>query len=244
MAEAEYKVRKAEEREQLPEIDLLPLIPHNGENLDVAVFGTNTYRGNLGAMQKRYFHSGQLQNISFRPATTSESISAAAYGFKDMVKLQIFDPRWLQVGYIVRTPEGVFTNTTETDGGKLKQLLTNARKVNGIYFLDNNIAFAPYETFESGVQDFDVFSQGGLARALEHTSEKTASKLRGIASPEHYKRGVNVWEFNPTKEPVVKVASLDSYRNIDGDRLYVDGDNWDVSRGFAFGVRQGEARTE
>ncbi|MBI3623851.1 hypothetical protein HY212_07275 [Candidatus Pacearchaeota archaeon] len=229
---------------QFPVRELL-VVPHNNGDLTVSypAFGANTYKRNIAEMSKNYSHPETGSKMSFRPATTSESISAAFHDFGNLAKPEIFDPRWLQTGYVVRTSEGVFTNTIETNESSLKQLLKNDRKVNGIYLLDNNIAFAPYETFERGVQDCDTFSQGGLARALEHTSEKTALKLREIASLRHYKRGVNVWGFDPTKEPVVKVASLASGGYVVG-RLVVVGIGWSGDGGCAFGVRQGEARTK
>ncbi len=235
-------IRKAEQREkQLPAIDLLPPIPHGGGFLDMAVFGPNTYRNNIKSMQRRYFHSSQFPNISFTPATTSESISAAAYGFDSKgevdFKRDIFDPKLLQAGYIVRTQDGVFTNTQLTDEKTLKQLLDRAEKVNGIYLLENGVGFAPYETFERGVQYCDTFNQGGLARVLEHSPEKTAKKLGEIASPKFYKRGVNVWGFDEVKEPVLRVAGLYSGRGLGRGRLGVGGsDRGGGDNGYVFGV--------
>jgi len=233
MAESGYAVRKAEQRNQLPEIDLLPVISHNGKNLDIAIFGPNTYGNNLDSMKKAYFHSAQLPKITFRPSQTSESISAVDYDFENMAKPQVLDLRWLQAGPIVRTKEGVFTNTNEIDESRLKQLLNGVKKVNGIYLIDDKIAFAPYDSFKTGVQDVDTFAQGGLARVLEHTSEKTASKLREIGSPKFYKRGVNVWGFDSSKNPILRVASLCSVVG----RLDVGGDSWyGDGIGYAFGV--------
>lgn len=247
MTDSNYEIRKAEQRDFLPEINLLPVIEHKGSKLDVAVFGPGSYKNNLNSMNKKYFHSKQLQNICFRPASTSESISVAAHGFgskKEIdFKRDIFDSNWLQSGPIVKTQDGVYINTTLTDEGSLKQLLNNAEKVNGIYLLDGGVAFAPYQSFETGVQDCDTFAQGGLARALEHTREKIAPKLRKIASPKLYKEGVNVWGFDAVKEPIQSVASLNSNRNLVGDRLHVDGDDWDgYDYGHAFGVCTPEKR--
>lgn len=233
MEETKYKVRKAEQREQLPEIDLWPVIEHNGKKIDVAVFGPNHYNGNLNAMKKSYFHSAQLHNITFRPATTSKSISAATYDFENLAKPQMFDTSWLQAGCIVKTQDGVFTNTNETNESNLKQLLNGAKKTNGIYLINNQIAFIPYESFETGVQDVDTFAEGGLARGLEHVSGKIAPKLRKIASPKFYKKGVNVC-FNPVEKLILRVAALD-YGWCFGGGLRVDG-SWggDVG-GHAFG---------
>ena len=203
---------KAESREQLPEKDLIA-IPHNNRTLKTALFGPSTYKNNLEAMQKKYFHSKELLSISFNPTTTSQSISAASWNFGQEnkeydAKRDIFDPKWLQAGYIVRTQDGVFTNTTNIDENSLKQLLNKAEKVNGIYLIDDKIAFAPYESFERGIQDCETFASGGLARALEHTNKKVAKNLKEIASPKFYKIGVNVWGFDDVKEPLLRVVSL------------------------------------
>ncbi len=231
MENNQNKIRKAEQRNHLPEIDLLPVISHNKENLNIAVFGYDNYKRNIADMQEKYFHSAQLPSISFRPANTTESISAAHYNFKNIAKLEIFDPRWLQVGYIVKTQDGVFTNTIETNETNLKQLLNGAEKINGIYLIDNQIGFAPHSSFKRGVQDADTFARGGLARVLEHTPEKVATKLKEIASPEFYKNGVDVWGFDTPEKLILKVASLSS----DGGRLGVNG-YWHGDDGYAFGV--------
>ena len=235
--QTKYGIRKAEERNQLPEIDLI-VVPHQGKDLSVALFGPNAYKVNREAMSKQYWHSNSQPNISFRPATTSESISASAYDFGNEAKPKIFNPRWLQAGYIVRTPDGVFTNTQITSEKDLKQLLNGVKKVNGIYLLDNGIGFAPYETFEKGVQDCDSFVRGGLARVLEHTQEKTAENLRTISSQKFYPKGINVFGFDEVKEPISRVADLYSDTYLDYDRLNVNGYYWNDNYiyGYAFGV--------
>ncbi len=226
----------------------LVVIPHNGKSLEVAVFGPNTYKENLKEIRKTDSHPRTREKITFIPTTTSESVSAAAYDFgsngKADAKRDIFDPRWFQAGYIVRTSDGVFTNTTITDKSHLKQLLDNAEKVNGIYLLNNKIGFAHYESFERGVQDCDTFAQGGLARVLEYTSEKYAPKLREIASPKFYEEGVSVWGFDEVKEPVLRVASLQSNWSIDSNKLNIGGDCWDDSyaNGCTFGVKKGDTQ--
>ena len=229
---------------QFPVRELL-VVPHKEQEMTIGfpAFGTNTYRGNLEDIQELYSHPVTGEQISFRPATTSEAISAVAYDFgtgsEADAKKSIFDPRWLQAGYIVKTQDGIFTNTDITDESQLKSLLDNAQKVNGIYLLNNGIGFAPYETFERGVQDVDTFAQGGLARVLEHTTEKEAGNLRKIASPKLYKKGVHVWGLDDVKEPILRVASLDSVRDLGDDRLGVDGNGWyDDGNGCAFGVSE------
>jgi len=249
MENSNYQMRKAEAREILPEIDLLPPISYEEKQLDMALFGQNTYRNNIQNMQRAYFHSKNLSNISFRPATTSESISAVACNFEDFAKPKIFDPKWLQAGYILRTQEGVFVNPLNVQGVPiidekiLKSLLKADKKSKGIYLLDNGMGFAPYDSFTRGVQDCDSFAQGGLARVLEHTQEKEAKHLRAIASPKFYKRGVNVWGFDDVKEPVLRVVSLGSGGGLGGG-LAVDGYWGGYDDGCAFGVLRSREATE
>ena len=237
----EYGTLKAQIR--LPTTDLI-IVPHKGEPLIVSpAFGPNTYNSNVEAMNKEVYNSEQFPNITFREPLTQESISAVAFEFESRARPEIFDPRWLQAGRIVRTQEGVFTNTTELDEAKLKAMLDSAEKVNGIYLINDQIAFAPYESFETGVQEGEKFAEGGLARALEHTEEKVAENLAKIAAKGFYPRGVDVWRFDSVKKPISKVACLGSSGFVDDDGLDVDGGDWDdYYSGFAFGVREtGEA---
>jgi len=225
----------------------LLVVPYEKDNLTLGfpAFGPATYRKNLEEIRKTYFHPETLEEITFRPATTSESVWAAAYGFgsKEEVdaKRDIFDKRWIQLGYIVEIPEGIFTNTTITDESILKLLLKKTKKVNGIYLIDKTYAFAPRGTFEPGIQDYETFIMNprtnGLARALEHTSESVPPNFKKIA--EFYKGGVDVGGFGGTKEPVLKVAGLDSDEGISGGRLDVYGGcDKDLKNygGFSFGV--------
>lgn len=240
MTETKYGIKKA--ALSLPARDLL-IVPHKNRDLGVSspAFGPNTYNNNLAQMQETYSHLPQYPSISFREPTTSESISVVAYDIKT-TKIEILDPRWLQLGRIVRTSEGVFVNPPKdkegnvlTNESKLKTLLDKASKINGIYLGDNEFGFASYETFERGVQDCDTFAQGGLARVLEHTDKKIAKNFRQIASPEFYKNGVNVWGYDKVNEFVVRVASLGSYRDFGGSGLSVGG-SWGDDDGCAFGV--------
>lgn len=241
MAEPQYGIIKAKIKAKQPEFPPRGLlrVPHRGKSLVVAypAFGPGYFEENVTEMQKSYSHPQTGETISFRTPTTAESISAAAYNFKIMAKPQIFDSNWFQIEEIVRTSEGVFANTAETDERKLKALLDKAKKVNGIYLCENDIGFAPYETFKQEVQDAGDFAESGLARVLEHT-EKTAENLKEIASKKNYPRGVNVWGFDSVSQPVLRVASLSSRRNWDDGQLNVYGLRWpgvDIY-GYAFGV--------
>jgi len=241
-------------RTDLPITDLL-VVPHRGGDLTLRypAFGRDSYLGNVRSMQNEFYHSDELQRVAFRPATTSESVSAVAYKFRELTKPEILDPSWLQLGLIVRTSEGVFANPPKnaegnpiTDEAELKAYLDSCRRVNGIYLGDNDFGFAPYETFERGVQESRTFAEGGLAKLLEHSDERTAPKLGEISSSENYPRGVNVFWFDPVEEPVLKVSVLDSGGDFGrglGVVGFIHGDDRD---GYAFGVQKtGEAsRTE
>ena len=237
--ENKYGITKA--TPSLPAIDLLR-VPHKGKTLIVGypAFGPNSYKDNLESVSRKYFHSKEIPKISFRPATTSESISIASYKFGEGgefdAKRDIFDPRWLQASYIVRTSDGVFMNTKETNESTLKSMLDKCEKVNGIYLGENDFAFADYKSFKQGVQNYVTFCKGGLARALEYTDKKVAENLRTITSPKNYKKGVNVWGFDKSAEPILRVATLSSGRILGDGRLGVDGINCVDFVGFAFGV--------
>ena len=237
--ETEYGIiKQPRPQPQYPVRELL-VVPHKGEKLQVSypAFGQGYFKNNIAEMQKFYSHPITGERISFREPTTSESISAAAWNFKELAKREIFDPRWLQLGYLIRTQDGVFTNTKELDEKVLKSYLDKAEKVNGIYFIDDKTAYAPYETFKQGIyENLDEFAECGLARLLEHTKEKTAKNLREIASPKFYKNGVNILGFDSVKEPILSVAGLSS-NGLVGGWLDVGGFDWGGGDGgCAFGV--------
>lgn len=240
MEKTKYGITKA--TPSLPARDLLR-VPHRRGNLVVGfpAFGPNTYRDNSREMSKAYSHSEELPKISFRPATTSESISAAAYDFENMTKSQTFSPLGLHIGYIIKTSEGVFVNPPKdkegniiTDEQTLKSYLNKSIEVNGIYLGENDFGFAPYETFTMGEQDCDTFAKGSLARVLEYTREKVAKNLKVISSSKNYPDGVNVWDFDEFKA-VLRPANLYS-SGCSGRELFVRGDGWLDSRAYAFGV--------
>jgi hypothetical protein len=189
-------------------------------------------------MKETYSHPVTGEAVSFREPLTQESIAVAVYGFGSNgevdAKRDIFDPRWLQVGRHFNGQEGVFTNTgTITNEAVLQKMLAKAEKVNGIYLINDQMAFAPYESFKQGEQDGGDFVEGGLARELEHTQGKTASNLALIADRKNYPRGVYVGGFN-TSFSGPRVSALGSSKD---DRLYVYGYIWDdYSYGYAFGV--------
>lgn len=235
----EYKARKP----KAPPISLLQVSGARSLVTSLDAFGPNSFNQNVAEMQKQYSHPDTGEIIRFIEPTSAESILVASYDFAKRAKPKIFDPRWLQLGRIVRTSEGVYANVPKDAQGApiadeqvLKSFLKADKKVNGIWLLDNDFGYAPYETFVRGVQDGGDFAEGGLARVLEHT-EKTAENLKEIASKKNYSRGVNVWGFDSVNQPVLRVASLDSSRYLANRQLLVDGNNWlDYDDGFAFGV--------
>lgn len=248
-------MRKAQEREMLPEVDLFPRVEYAGRKIDAAKFGPNTHNNNVASMQKRYFHSDDLPNVTFKQLSTAESLAVASYNFANLAKPNIFNPNWLQAGRILRAQEGVWINplidtagNIIQDGKELEESLSKVKKVNEIYLFDGGTSFVPYGSFEQGVQEHGKFLESGLARGLIHTSDKNANTLSQIANDAEYPRGVNVWGFEPVKEPLVRVVSLGSGRNLDGGRLDVGG-GWDgnsnsSSLGCAFGgLVSGEAST-
>ena len=248
----QYRITEA--TSSLPSRSLLG-VPHRGKILAVGypAFGPNNYNGNVADMKRRYSHSKELPNISFRELTTSESLSAVAYDFANLAKPTIFDSNWFQAGRIIRTKDGVAVNVANANdiAGQLKSAQKIKVGKGHIYLGTNDFGFAEYKTFERGVQNCDTFAQGGLARVLEHTPEQIAQNLRAIASPKLYKRGVNVLGFDPINELVSRVVSLGSGRYLDYDRLGADGrlsvsGSWyDLSSGYALGgLDSGEASTQ
>ncbi len=142
----------------------------------------------------KYHLDSKIEKLgSFREPTTFESISAIAYYSENATKSGMLDLKF-NIGNVVRTSEGIFTNTKITDEKILKQLLGKAEKFNGIYLIDDKIAFAPYETFK---EPFSSTKFGcGLARALEHTRENRAETLFRIANCKEYNLGCNLDAFD------------------------------------------------
>ncbi len=242
MAKPKYGIIKA----KFPQRDLLR-VPHRKGVLTVAypAFGPDYFKNNIEEMQKDYSHPQTGKRISFTEPTTSKSISAAAYDFENMAKPKIFNPHWLQTGYIVRASEFVVVNPPKDAQGNpiideqtLKSYLNKSIKVNGIYLGENDFGFAPCETFERGVQDSGKFAEGGLARILEHTREKIAKNLKVISSLKNYPKGVDVLGFDQGKKPILTVVNLYTSRHFGfgGSRLNVSiGERYNYE-GLAFGL--------
>ena len=217
-----------------------------------SAFGPESYLKNVESMTGDFYNQSPHYRpfshpqtggiIHFTPVTTSESISILAYEsdrwreykFAEVCKPEIFSEKGLQLGTIVKTKEGVFVNPPKERGGNpttnsltLKEYLDKSKKMNGIWLYDKKDApdfgFAPYETFEQKVQDWNTFVQGGLARVLEHTSEKIAQKFMKIVVPEIYKQGIDFYGFDEVEKPVLTVVLLDFGKDKLQDPLFVDG---------------------
>jgi hypothetical protein len=252
MTEAQYETIEVE----FPPRRLVRISGPRSLVASAEAFGQNTYRENCAEMQKTYSHPQAEERITFRPATTAETIlinardfnALNAHDFKNRTKPRMLDPIWLQLGHIIRTSEGVFINplvqrdeqgNSIIDEETLKSFLKSDKKVNGIYLLDDNthFAFVPYESFTRDVQDSGDFARGGLARGLEYVAGEEAPILKQMSAKENYPKGVNVGGYDSVKEPVLKVACLSSSRDIGDVRLLVDGSDWsDISKGYAFGL--------
>ena len=247
-----YDVMRAKERNRLADVDLI-LRPHKGSDVVMAQFGPGSYSGNTQAMAKHYWNSQENPDVTFRPATTSESVSAVAYDFANIAKPSIFNPRWLQTGRIARWDEGVFLNILSAiregnlDENILRQLRdkskTSGRGDKAIRLGKNGFAYVPYESFKQGKQDAKEFAESGLARGLEHVDGSIAPNLNSMASTYRDADGnsVNVVYFDKSETPVSRVVDLYSYVGL----LHVDGDDWydyydgcgGDCGGYAFGVR-------
>ena len=229
----EYGLKKAPSK--LPEIDLL-VVPHKGKPLVTARFGNCAYGSSLEEMKKHYFNSEEYPDITFRPATISESISTTAYNFSWIAR-PILDRTWIQAGRVVLTKDGVFTNTDITDEETLKQLLNEATEVNGIYLINDQTAFAPRETFIEGRQDSREFCNGGLAKALEHSEGEVAKTLATISDQIPFPEGINVrCNFDKNEKTSERVITLTNASDI----LGINASYWNAPAncGYAFGVQK------
>jgi hypothetical protein len=243
MAE-QYGTLNVEPRNQLADIELVR-IPHRGNGIVVARFGPNWYSENAKSMKNHFYNSSKFPDVTFRPATTSESISDATFKFAERAKPEVYNPRWHQAGRIVRAEDGVYINPLSaiTSDGVDERILHSLRdntkpfgKSKKVIRLGaNDFAFVPYESFEQGVQSAGDFAEGGLARGLEYVEGDVAVNLKSMALT--YRNGVYVVNFDKSKQPTAGVVGLNSGRYGDGDRLCVDGYGWsDGDDGCASGV--------
>ena len=249
------------EARRVQDIDLL-LAAHNGKDLAFAKFGTDYYSKNVVAMSQHYRHFssfGSFHNLTFRPATTSESISAVAPIF-EFERKQMNSFRALQVGMVVKTDEGVYINPplganynkTPRSGLRqlmdwfsgveelpadalLKQLRDKAKSCNGIRLGENDFAFVPYEALIEGKQDAGEFAESGLARGLEHTESRHAPILTSMVLAYD---GVDVDYFHCPGFDTVLIYPYEKRLHIlGGSALRRNGAHgWPNNQGFIIGL--------
>ncbi len=240
MAEVTYRVieaGKSEGESNAPQISLLEVSGARNIVTSLDAFESDCFDKNVAKMRQQYTHPVTGEVFRFSAPTTAGSILAASYDFVNRAKPKILDPSQLQLGRIVRTSEGVFVNTAETDKEKLKALLDKATKVNEIYVCEGDVAFVSYDTFKWGTQEAERFIEGGLARVLEETTGNIAENFIKIASKENYPLGVNVTGFGPVEDPALRVVGMYSDDDSFSGQLVVYGDYFsDYNPGHAFGV--------
>lgn len=161
MGETDYgNVRRRVKQKNLEfTIKGLYKVPHGDGMLIVSrsPFGPNSFENNIKEMCGHYSHPETGKVISFRAPTTAESISVAAFDFDN--GNDISRPYWLQLGYIVRTSEGIVANPPKNLSGKpivdekiLKSYIDKSEEIDRVRFYDGKDAkdfgFAPYETFD------------------------------------------------------------------------------------------------
>lgn len=185
----------------------------------------------LKDISKKYFHSEEFPVVSFRPATTSESISVIGY-FIDNLSDRNDEPTYIKpfalktflIGNVFLGSEGVFVNPPKNEEGKplgkeweLKNFLDNCDESNGIWIYQGkdlalkDFGFAPYDSFFVGQdfedQDYESFCRGGLARVLENTPKKMATNLKKIGSSANWER-VEVKSFDDPDEYGLKFVGF------------------------------------
>lgn len=222
-----------------PEFPVRDLLEVKDSDLIVArkAFGPDYFSKNILEMQESYLYPDTGKRISFRAPTTAESIEVSACAI-DLVKPEIFDPRWLQMGQHVKAKDAIYFNPPKDERGKpimdegiLRLLKDQAEEVNGIWLGENGFSVVPYD-FDQGVLESGKFAEQSLARGLEHTKNKTAERFAKISSKKLYPNGVNVWGWNSNKKPISRLSCLDSN---DG-QLHVSGNYWGDDGGDCFGV--------
>ncbi len=229
----------------------LVTIPYQSGSLTFTpqVFGPDYFANNVSQMRKDYQHPYSGEKISFKEPTTPQSLAIASFMFANRdkatefagIRKEVSDPRWLQLGNIIRTSEGVYAGNLPRDGkgeiildnDELRSHWNKLKPVDGIYLTPQGLAFTEYG-FKTGEQSHEDFSEGRLARVLAASTAKP-TMLKSIANNSEYPKGVYVYNFDKVRQPTLAVVGLGSGRGIRGGGLDVDG-YWDGSYGCAFGV--------
>ena len=191
-----------------------------------SIFGPSSFSNNREEINETYLKPDTDERISFIEPTISESISLISQNFKDMKKTfeyhsgpHHYNLDEIYLGRVVRTMDGIYTNTDITAERDLTKLLNDSEKTNGIYLINDKIAFIPYDSFEPTVMNPEDFSRSALARGLEHTSEPMAENFSEIVSAENSLEsvailkgwGVSMGGFNPY--PVRGTVNVKSFKH-------------------------------
>lgn len=230
------------EREGLIPTNLLT-VPHKKDQ-DLSVnfppLGAWSYDNNTTTFQyQKFSHPTENREIQFRPPTISEAISVIAHDPRGLIKTAVFDQLYGSVigEYITKTKDGIFTNIFELNEDNLNKLLKDAKKTNGIYLINDKIAFVPYETFEEGIQESGKFAESGLARGLEHVQGKVAPKLKKITSEKNFPAGVQVEHFKDFKRNKIGLVGFAVINPKEGETFEISSNHSSVwSGGYLFGV--------
>jgi len=100
---------------------------------------------------------------------------------------------------------------------------------------DPSVRFVPFGTFNREKQSSLELAKNPFVQAL--AGEEGADKLAQVADKYKFKPFVWTIDKGNVNEPITRVASLYSYRDIDVVRLHVNGNYWgDYNVGYAFGV--------
>jgi len=244
-----------EEEKPIFPIKKLLKVQHKGNDLLV---GYPSFRGNYlfnllnNNRTKAYTHPLTGEEMYFREPTTSESISVCAI-LENLSEDNVLHTSYFQIGRIVKALGGVFVNPPKDKKGNiiidertLKSYLNKAEKINGIYIVPNqsfeklkDFGFAPYGSFEQGIQSRENFAvnpkTNGLARVLEHTMDKFALNLKKISN--NYSE-IEITNFRPLTKSSISVLYDSGICST--NRLKISGwcGHGTFDPGSAFGVKE------
>ncbi len=140
MTETKYHIARPKAR--LP-VRTLVTLPYKETTLTVAfpTFGSNYFSANIREMKRRHEHPETGEIIYFREPTTSESIAIISYALKHQSRVLEFNEvlaairtkkELFQLGLIVRTSEGIYTNPPKDTKGNIitdEKILKNDLKI-------------------------------------------------------------------------------------------------------------------
>jgi|GEM_PF-2159948 len=234
MVETEASTRQ----EITPRLSVVGVVGTPKPNRLAVAFGLHYFPDNLRLLGQNYSHRDIGHVISFREPLIYESISALALGHS-VIKKQVDEYllRSVQLGRIVCTSEGFFTNTSELNPDKLKKMLCSGKREGNIYILDRRTAFIPYDFFKQReYQEQREFAEGALSRGLEHTDKTIAKNLNSLSDKTSFPMGVRLFGFNSVSEPVARIISLAS-DGVENDGLKVYSLPEDDCYGYLIGIQ-------